>query len=62
MGPKLPTIGVGQKVERAVEMLESAPALLVLSGGRPQSVLTRTDVLSYFTAVADAALEGSHDG
>ena len=23
MGPKLPTIGVGQKVERAVQMLES---------------------------------------
>jgi len=57
MGPKLPTIGVGQKVELAVEMLESAPALLVLSGGRPLSVLTRTDVLSYFTAIAEDALE-----
>lgn len=59
MGPKLPTIGVGQKVERAVEMLETAPALLVLSGGRPLSVLTRTDVLAYFSAVAEAALGGS---
>ena len=48
MSPKLPTIGVGQKVERAVQMLETAPALLVLSGGRPLSVLTRTDVLAYF--------------
>ena len=48
MGPKLPTIGVGQKIELAVQMLDSAPALLVLSGGRPLSVLTRTDVLSYF--------------
>jgi cystathionine beta-synthase len=57
MGPKLPTIGVGQKVELAVEMLETAPALLVLSGGRPLSVLTRTDVLSYFTAIAHDALE-----
>jgi len=55
MGPKLPTIGVGQKLERAVEMLESAPALLVLSGGRPLSVLTRTDVLSYFSATASEA-------
>src|SRR6478609_1059491 len=35
MSPKLPTIGVGQKVELAVQMLETAPALLVLSGGRP---------------------------
>jgi cystathionine beta-synthase len=47
MGPKLPTIGVGQKVELAVQLLERSPALLVLSGGRPLSVLTRTDVLSY---------------
>jgi cystathionine beta-synthase len=51
MGPKLPTIGVGQKVSKAVEMLDGAPALLVLSGGRPLSVLTRTDVLTYFEAV-----------
>jgi cystathionine beta-synthase len=54
MSAKLPTIGVGQKVELAVGMLEHAPALLVLSGGRPLSVLTRTDVLSYFTAVAES--------
>ena len=35
MGPKLPTIGVGQTIERAVKMLDATPALLVLSGGRP---------------------------
>jgi cystathionine beta-synthase len=52
MGPKLPTVGIGQKLELAVQMLERTPALLVLSGGRPVSVLTRTDVLSYFEAVA----------
>lgn len=52
MGPKLPTIGVGQRLERAVHMLDTAPALLVLSGGRPVSVLTRTDVLSYLEVVA----------
>ncbi len=57
MSPKLPMIGVGQKVELAVEMLESAPALLVLSGGRPLSVLTRTDVLAYFGAIAAEKLE-----
>ncbi len=54
MGRHLPTIGVGQKLERAVEMLHTAPALLVLSGGRPLSVLTRTDILSYFDAQASA--------
>jgi cystathionine beta-synthase len=55
MGPSLPTVGVGQKVERAVKMLEGAPALLVLSGGRPLAVLTRTDILAHFEAVADHA-------
>lgn len=54
MGKHLPTIGIGQKLERAVEMLHTAPALLVLSGGRPLSVLTRTDILSYFDAQAKA--------
>jgi len=65
MGPNLPTIGVGQKVERAVKMLESAAALLVLSGGRPLGVITRTDILTYFEAVADvpvAATASSSDG
>ncbi len=62
MGPKLPTIGVGQKVELAVEMLEAAPALLVLSGGRPLSVLTRTDMLSYFEAAVVEAVGGDPHG
>jgi cystathionine beta-synthase len=52
MGPKLPTIGVGQKVSLAVDMLDRSPALLVLSGGRPLSVLTRTDLLAYFEVLA----------
>jgi cystathionine beta-synthase len=52
MGPKLPTIGIGQKVSLAVERLDAADALLVLSGGRPLSVLTRSDLLSYFEAVS----------
>ena len=62
MGAKLPTIGVGQKVELAVQMLETAPALLVLSGGRPLSVLTRSDLLSYFTAVAESVAAHDADG
>ena len=52
MGPKLPTIGAGQKISLAVNMLDSAPALLVLAGGRPLSVLTRTDLLAYFEVLA----------
>ncbi len=53
MGPKLPTIGVGQKVSLAVQMLDRSPALLVLSGGRPLSVLTRTDLLTYFEVLSN---------
>jgi cystathionine beta-synthase len=58
MGPRLPMIGIGQPVSLAVEMLESSPALLVLSGGRPLSVLTRTDLLTYFDALAQEASHG----
>jgi cystathionine beta-synthase len=58
MGPRLPTIGVGQAIEKAVQMLEAAPALLVLSGGRPQAVITRTDILSYYESVAGEAVYG----
>ncbi len=59
MGPKLPTIGAGQKVSLAVDMLDRSAALLVLSGGRPLSVLTRTDLLTYFDVLARDA-EGRH--
>jgi cystathionine beta-synthase len=50
MGRKLPTIGVGQPLSLAVAMLDDSPALLVLSGGRPLSVLSRTDVLAFLSA------------
>lgn len=48
MSPKLPTVGVGQKIEYALELLHTSPALLVLAGGRPLGVLTRSDILAYF--------------
>jgi cystathionine beta-synthase len=49
MGPKLPTIGIGQPVERAVQMLDTHPAVLVLSGGRPQAILSRSDLLQFLS-------------
>jgi cystathionine beta-synthase len=49
MGPRLPTIGVGQPLELAVELLDRAPAIVVLAGGRPHVVLARTDVLRYLS-------------
>ena len=45
MGPALPTIGAGQPVGRAIDLLSTSPALMVLSGGRPRGILTRTDIL-----------------
>ena len=50
MGAPLPTIGIGQPIAMAVERLERAPAIVVLVGGRPQVVLTRTDVLRHLSA------------
>ncbi|MGI9599463.1 MAG: CBS domain-containing protein, partial [Acidimicrobiales bacterium] len=49
MSPKLPTIGIGQPVELAVQLLDMAPALLVLDGGRPRTVVARADVLSFLS-------------
>jgi cystathionine beta-synthase len=45
MGPKLPTIGIGEPLDLAVERLEAAPAALVLDGGHPVAVISRADVL-----------------
>lgn len=53
MGPPLPTIGIGQPLDLAVEMLDNAPALVVLAGGRPHVVLTQTDVLDYLSTMND---------
>jgi cystathionine beta-synthase len=49
MSTPLPTVGSGQPVELAVRMLDSCPALLVLDGGRPRAVLSRTDVLTFLS-------------
>ncbi len=45
MGPALPTIGIGEPVELAVSRLDHASAALVLDGGHPVGVITRSDVL-----------------
>lgn len=49
MSPKMPTIGIGQSVELAVQLLDMAPALLVLDGGRPRTVVARADLLSFLS-------------
>jgi cystathionine beta-synthase len=45
MGPKLPTVGIGEPLDVAVDRLESSPAALVLDGGHPIAVISRADVL-----------------
>ncbi|HET6953242.1 MAG TPA: cystathionine beta-synthase [Acidimicrobiales bacterium] len=52
MGERLPTIGIGQPIALAVELLDRAPALVVLAGGRPRAVLSRTDVLEHLSAAS----------
>ncbi len=52
MGPRLPTIGIGQPLALAVELLDRAGALVVLAGGRPHVVLSRSDVLNHLSQAA----------
>jgi cystathionine beta-synthase len=54
MGPKLPTIGIGQPLAAVVQLLETNAALLVLADGRPHAVLTRSDVLAFLTEAHDS--------
>ena len=59
MGPALPTVGIGQPLELAVELLEQAPAVVVLAGGRPRRSCSvpGTDVPR---ATCRAATPGAH--
>ena len=52
MSPAMPMIGIGQPVPRVVEQLDRAPALLVLDGGHPVGLLSRSDVLSFLASRA----------
>lgn len=54
MAPALPTIGAGQPVALAVEMLESCSAMLVLDGGRPRAVISSSDVLNFLSSAQGA--------
>ncbi len=47
MSAPLPTIGAGEDASDAVELLESADAVLVHEDGKPVGVLTRQDLLAH---------------
>ncbi|MGI9605302.1 MAG: cystathionine beta-synthase [Acidimicrobiales bacterium] len=53
MADALPTIGVGQTVQTAVELFEHANALLVIDGGRPRTIISHTDVLEFLSPSAE---------
>jgi cystathionine beta-synthase len=50
MQPPLETVGLGEAVDVAVERLHASSAVLVLDGGHPVGVLTRSDVLTFLSS------------
>jgi cystathionine beta-synthase len=54
MAPPMPMIGIGEAVARVVECLDAVPSVLVLDGGHPIGVLTRSDVLGFLAARSPA--------
>ena len=52
MSPALPTIGSTEEARTAVDLLESADAVLVQEDGAPVGVLTRQDLLAYLSRAA----------
>ena len=49
MGPPLPSVGIGESIDQAVEALERGPAVLVVDAGHPVGILTRSDVLDFLS-------------
>ena len=49
MAAGLPTIGIGQTVQTAVDLFENSNALLVIEGGQPITVISHTDVLEFLS-------------
>jgi cystathionine beta-synthase len=52
MEPAPPMVGVGETVSDVVDRLERCTAVLVLDGGHPVGILTRSDVLTFLASRA----------
>jgi cystathionine beta-synthase len=50
MEPAMPMVGIGETVSDVVDRLDTSSSVLVLDGGHPIGVLTRSDVLSFLAA------------
>jgi cystathionine beta-synthase len=46
----MPMVGIGEPVARIVECLDAGTSVLVLDGGHPVGVLTRSDVLGFLAS------------
>jgi cystathionine beta-synthase len=51
-GGAMQTIGIGEPVANVVELLDHEPSVLIIDGGHPIGVVTRSDVLSFLAARA----------
>jgi cystathionine beta-synthase len=47
MSPPLPVVGAGEPVARVFAALEVSSAALVLDGGKPVGIVTRSDLLGF---------------
>jgi cystathionine beta-synthase len=47
MAAPLPTVGQGETVDQVADRLQESPAVLVLDGGHPVGIVTRSDLLSF---------------
>ena len=47
MGPPLAVVGQGETVDEVAARLQDSPAVIVLDGGHPIGILTRSDLLSF---------------
>jgi cystathionine beta-synthase len=52
MSPAMPMIGIGEPIPAVVDRLNRSPAVLVLDGGHPVGVLSRSDLLSFLASKA----------
>ncbi|MGZ6965794.1 MAG: pyridoxal-phosphate dependent enzyme, partial [Acidimicrobiia bacterium] len=52
MSPAMPMIGIGEPVPKIVERLDHSAAVLVLDGGHPVGVLSRSDLLTFLASKA----------
>ena len=55
MSPAMPMIGVGEPVAKVVAQLDGSSTLLVLDGGHPVGLLSRSDVLGYLATKGNVA-------